>query len=57
VRTVSIFKNNYKAHRVGQAAPAYMEMRVELKMEVLRVSGCRYFLRGPNGAIGSSSTS
>jgi hypothetical protein len=34
-----------------------MEMRVEIKMEVWRASGCRHFLRGPSGAIGSSSTS
>jgi hypothetical protein len=34
-----------------------MEMRTEIKMEVWRASGCRHFLRGPSGAIGSSSTS
>jgi hypothetical protein len=34
-----------------------MEMSAEIKMEVWRASGCRHFLRGPSGAIGSSSTS
>jgi hypothetical protein len=33
-----------------------MEMRVQLKIEVLRASGCRYFLIGPSEAIESSST-
>jgi hypothetical protein len=56
-RTVTSFKRSFKKHRRACFLPHSRGKETGVKMEMWRTTRCGHLLRGPSGAIGSSTPS